>query len=90
MEKPESFSPTCPYCGGEYQKGYVSCNGGMQWIPENKKGLTFLCRVFPERTGAPYLRKWVWNYNNIEARYCPTCQKIEMNVPEKKPVEEEK
>ena len=89
MRQSDLYCPTCPYCGGEYQKGYVSCNGGMQWIPENRKGLAFLCRIFPERTGAPYLRKWVWNYNNIEARYCPVCRKIEMNVPEKESAEEE-
>lgn len=89
MEKPEFFPRTCPYCGGEYQKGYVSCNGGMQWIPENRKNVTLLARWFPKWMGAPYFRKWVFLYNHIEARYCPACRKVEMDMPAEEPDGEE-
>lgn len=80
MNQSESFSLKCPYCGGEYQRGYVVSRTQLMWIPEGKKHFAWVSHFTPKLLGAVPLQK----NNNIrlDARFCPTCQKVELNVPQ--------
>ena len=59
---------TCPYCGGEMERGYIHKGGYIAWNPDERDlGL-------PEREkGGFYAEKNLLGMSRLLSHYCPAC-----------------
>lgn len=59
---------TCPYCGGEMERGYIQSPAYLPWNPEPQD-----VGVPEKEKGGFYAEKDLFGMARLLSHYCPAC-----------------